>query len=69
MWKKETGVVKWFDLERGYGFIFRADGTELFLHASDIMTPGYAYVHEGQHVQFTVKTRGKRVEASKVEVL
>jgi cold shock protein len=66
---QESGVVKWFDTERGYGFILRDDGKELFLHASDISTKGYSYVHEGQRVGFVSEKRGKGLEAKKVQVL
>jgi cold shock protein len=66
---QESGIVKWFDIERGYGFILRDDGKELFLHASDISTIGYNYVHEGQRLSFVSKRRGKGLEAKKAQVL
>lgn len=50
----ETGEVKWFNDEKGYGFISRKDGGDLFVHFSAIQQQGRKTLAEGQAVQFTV---------------
>jgi cold shock protein len=50
-----TGTVKWFNANKGFGFICPTDGGEdLFVHHSEIRTDGYATLEEGQKVEFTV---------------
>jgi cold shock protein len=50
-----TGTVKWFNADKGFGFITPADGgADLFVHHSEIRTEGYATLDEGQKVEFTV---------------
>jgi len=50
-----TGTVKWFNADKGYGFITPDDGgDDLFVHHSEIRTEGYATLDEGQKVEFTV---------------
>ncbi|MHC4521739.1 MAG: cold-shock protein [Planctomycetota bacterium] len=50
-----TGTVKWFNADKGYGFITPDDGgDDLFVHHSEIRTEGYASLDEGQKVEFTV---------------
>ena len=50
-----TGTVKWFNSNKGYGFIAPDDGSdELFVHHSEIKTEGYASLNEGQKVEFEV---------------
>jgi cold shock protein len=50
-----SGTVKWFNSEKGYGFIAPADGTkDLFVHHSEIKVDGYASLNEGQQVEFEV---------------
>ena len=54
--KKETGVVKWFDKKRGFGFIVNDEtGIENFVHWSDISMDGYKLLEEGQKVSYEVK--------------
>jgi CspA family cold shock protein len=48
------GKVKWFNADKGYGFIEREGGDDLFVHHSEIRTQGYATLNEGQKVEFTV---------------
>lgn len=50
------GTVKWFNAEKGYGFISREDGDDLFVHFSEIQTSGYKTLEEGQSVTFDVTT-------------
>ena len=50
----KTGVVKWFDEKKGYGFIAQADGGDIFVHYTGILGTGYKSLQEGQRVQYTV---------------
>ncbi len=54
-----TGTVKWFSAEKGYGFISREGGSDLFVHYSAINGSGYRSLEEGQVVEFEV-TRGPK---------
>ncbi|MEG0012852.1 MAG: cold shock domain-containing protein [Cellulosilyticaceae bacterium] len=56
-----TGTVKWFNAEKGFGFIERADGDDLFVHFSAIQGDGFKSLEEGQKVNFDV-TKGARGE-------
>jgi cold shock protein len=51
----EQGTVKWFNASKGYGFIQRQTGEDVFVHFSAIMMDGYKSLHEGQAVEFEVK--------------
>lgn len=53
------GKVKWFNAEKGYGFITSEDGTDVFVHFSAIQSDGYKSLEEGQDVEFDV-TEGDR---------
>ncbi|MGC9521311.1 MAG: cold shock domain-containing protein [Anaerolineae bacterium] len=59
---RQTGIVKWFSVEKGYGFIQRNRGKDLFVHESDIRGRGIRVLHEGQVVEFSVEstTRGPK---------
>jgi CspA family cold shock protein len=62
-----TGTVKWFDAEKGYGFIQPEDGSkDLFVHHSEIKATGYASLEDGQKVEFEVGSGPKGPCASKV---
>jgi CspA family cold shock protein len=61
-----TGTVKWFNAEKGYGFIEREDGDDLFVHYSAIQTSGYRTLEEGQRVEFDVGPGEKGEEAQNV---
>ena len=52
MAEKEKGKVKWFNNSKGYGFIEREKGDDIFLHYSSIKMDGYRTVKEGQEVEF-----------------
>ena len=54
-----TGKVKWFNAEKGYGFIEREDGGDVFVHFSAIQSEGFKTLEEGQPVEFDV-TQGNR---------
>ena len=56
-----TGKVKWFNAEKGYGFIQREDGKDLFVHFSAIQADGFRTLEEGQAVEFDV-VKGDRGE-------
>ncbi len=51
---RETGTVKWFNATKGFGFIQRASGPDVFVHFSAIQAEGYRSLEEGQKVEFTV---------------
>jgi len=56
---KETGTVKWFNAAKGYGFIQRDNGEDVFVHYSAIQAEGYRALEEGSRVEFEV-TRGQK---------
>jgi cold shock protein len=58
-----TGTVKWFNAEKGYGFIEREDGDDVFVHYSQIQINGYRSLEEGQRVEFDIGP-GKKGEGS-----
>ena len=55
------GTVKWFNAEKGYGFISRTDGPDVFVHYSEIDGDGFRSLEENQHVEFEV-TQGRRAD-------
>ncbi len=58
-----TGTVKWFNSEKGYGFIAQADGSDVFVHHSAIQMNGYRTLEEGQSVEFELKEGPKGLQA------
>lgn len=66
MAERETGTVKWFNPSKGYGFITRDGGEELFVHFSSIQSDGYKKLEEGQKVEFTVVEAEKGPQAQEV---
>jgi len=63
----QSGTVKWFNEQKGYGFIEGQDGKELFVHFSGIKSEGFKTLHEGQHVSFDVEQGDKGPKAVNVE--
>ena len=63
---RETGVVKWFNNQKGYGFIAREDGPDVFVHHSGITGSGYRELREGERVEFTITQGPKGLQASDV---
>jgi CspA family cold shock protein len=61
-----TGTVKWFNSEKGYGFISREEGPDVFVHYSAIQMNGYRTLEEGQTVEFDVGPGKKGEEAQNV---
>jgi CspA family cold shock protein len=64
---KEQGTVKWFNSAKGYGFIQRESGEDVFVHFSAIVGNGYRSLEEGAKVSFEVKTGPKGLQAADVE--
>jgi cold shock protein len=58
----EKGKVKWFDRKKGYGFVTKADGKDVYVHYSGINGDGYKYLVDGEEVEFDVQedTRGPK---------
>ncbi len=63
---REAGHVKWFSNEKGYGFIEREEGDDVFVHHSDIEGEGYKTLYEGEEVEFEVITAEKGPKAQNV---
>jgi len=63
---KEQGVVKWFNNEKGYGFIRRDSGDDVFVHHSAIQANGFKSLNEGDHVEFNVAKGPKGYQAQDV---
>jgi CspA family cold shock protein len=61
-----TGHVKWFNDAKGYGFIARADGPDVFVHYSAIQGDGFRSLSEGQQVQFEITEGPKGLQATNV---
>jgi len=64
---KEQGTVKWFNAAKGYGFIQRESGEDVFVHFSAIQGDGYRTLEEGARVSFEVKKGPKGLQAANVE--
>ncbi|MDD8017649.1 MAG: cold-shock protein [Bacteroidota bacterium] len=62
----ETGTVKWFNNAKGYGFISRESGEDVFVHYKSIVGDGYKTLNEGEKVQFEVEKGPKGLQAAKV---
>ena len=61
-----TGKVKWFNAEKGYGFIEREDRGDVFVHFSDIQSEGFKTLEEGQAVEFDVVQGNRGEQAANV---
>jgi CspA family cold shock protein len=66
---KEQGTVKWFNASKGFGFIQRQSGEDVFVHFSAIQAEGYRTLNEGQAVEFEVTTGPKGLQAANVTTL
>ncbi len=66
MAERETGTVKWFNAAKGYGFIERDAGGDVFVHFSAIQGGGYRSLEEGERVSFTVVEGQKGLQAQDV---
>ena len=65
---KENGTVKWFSAAKGFGFIQRENGEDVFVHFSAIQTGGYRTLEEGARVSFIVKKGPKGLQAEDVNL-
>ena len=65
---RETGTVKWFNNSKGFGFIQRDAGEDVFVHFSAIESTGYKSLDEGQRVEFDVGKGPKGYQAEKVTI-
>lgn len=65
---RETGTVKWFNNEKGYGFIQRDNGEDVFVHYSAIQGEGFRSLDEGARVSFEVTSGPKGLQADQVEL-
>ena len=63
---REKGVVKWFNAAKGFGFIQRETGEDVFVHFSAIQSTGYRSLDEGAQVHFVVKKGPKGLQAEEV---
>ena len=61
-----AGTVKWFNATKGYGFIGRDDGEDVFVHFSAIQMEGYRRLQEGQKVEFSIEEGPKGLQAANV---
>ena len=66
MSEREQGTVKWFNSSKGYGFITREQGSDVFVHFKAISGDGYKSLEEGQKVEFTVAEGDKGLQAQDV---
>ena len=64
-----VGTVKWFNADKGYGFIASDGGEDVFVHFTAIQATGYRSLNEGQVVEFDVEEGRKGVQAANVRVL
>ena len=64
MAEREQGTVKWFNNSKGYGFITRESGEDVFVHYSSIQTDGYKSLQEGQKVEFVIGQGDKGEQAA-----
>ena len=69
MTERETGTVKWFNATKGYGFITRDTGGDVFVHYSAIQASGYRSLEEGQRVQFDIIEGNKGLQAQSVNIV
>ncbi|MDN5359626.1 MAG: cold shock protein [Thermotogaceae bacterium] len=63
------GTVKWFNTQKGYGFITKEDGEDVFVHYSAIKSEGFKNLEEGQKVEFEVQEGSKGPQAAEVSVV
>ena len=67
--ERVIGTVKWFNGSKGYGFISREDGEDVFVHHSAIQAEGFRNLEEGQRVEFTIERDPKGLRAAQVVAL
>jgi CspA family cold shock protein len=67
--ERETGTVKWFNDAKGYGFISRESGDDVFVHYSAVEGEGFRSLSENQQVEFAVEQGAKGLQAVQVRAL
>lgn len=67
--KTETGQVKWFSSNKGFGFITRDSGDDIFVHFRSIAGKGHRVLREGQRVEFSISENSKGLQAEDVNIL
>ena len=68
MSERENGTVKWFNGSKGFGFIEREQGDDVFVHFSAIQADGFRNLYEGQRVEFSVEQGPKGLRAANVVI-
>ena len=68
MSERIIGTVKWFNANKGYGFIEQEEGEDVFVHYSALQSEGYRSLDEGQRVEFSIERGPKGLQASNVVV-
>jgi len=69
MSERIVGTVKWFNTSKGYGFIARESGPDVFVHYTAIQSEGFRNLEEGQKVEFDVEQGNKGLQAANVTIL
>lgn len=69
MSERIVGTVKWFNGEKGYGFLAQENGPDVFVHYTAIQTEGYRTLTEGQQVEFSIEKGPKGLQAANVTTL
>ncbi|MDF9618028.1 cold-shock protein [Pseudomonas entomophila] len=69
MSNRQTGTVKWFNDEKGFGFITPQSGDDLFVHFRSIQADGFTSLKEGQQVSFIVVRGQKGMQAEEVQII
>ena len=67
MYQMEQGTVKWFNSSKGYGFISRESGEDVFVHHNSIQGDGFKSLDEGDRVEFDVQQGPKGLQAANVQ--
>jgi len=67
--ERVTGIVKWFNTTKGYGFIQRQGEPDVFVHYSAIAADGFRNLEEGQKVEFTIEKGPKGLQAANVRIV
>jgi len=65
----ETGTIKWFNRTKGYGFIQREEGEDVFIHYSAIAMDGFKTLNEGDKVEFEITEGEKGPQATNVQII
>ncbi len=64
-----TGIVKWFDSKKGYGFIIGPDGADVFVHYSSLDGDGFKFLRQGEEVEYDLRSTPKGLQAQTVRQL